>query len=200
MSSWRPPLDGSEFSQTADSLEAGTPCQLLFCSCWANYLCIPGSTTFLRQSSAQLSRFTGSWAPAYWSPLTNNPWRTNCPCVKSPSNGKSSFSSITRACAWTAAIGWTFLWKIWSWWKSKPSTFCFPSTKLNYSAISSLADGSWGCSSTFTRHYYVKASSALCSDLRKFPNPPPRRPKQKTEKLRFLCASAVSSLLVAASP
>jgi len=59
--------------------------------------CIPRSTTSLRPSSARLSKFTGRWDPAYWNPLTNSVWRTNCLYDKSLSNGKNRYRSITKA-------------------------------------------------------------------------------------------------------
>ena len=39
----------------------------------------------------------GRWDPAYWNPLTNSVWRTNCLYDKSLSNGKNRYRSITKA-------------------------------------------------------------------------------------------------------
>jgi hypothetical protein len=41
---------------------------------------------------------------------------------KSLSSAKSRYLSITKACDWTAVIGWIFSLRIPSWSKSKPST------------------------------------------------------------------------------
>ena len=65
---------------------------------------------------------------------TTNPFRT----------AKTATARLQRHTGWTAAIDWIFLWPTRSLWRSKPSRPCFPSTKLNCSAISSLADGKLG--------------------------------------------------------
>src|SRR5260370_24828121 len=74
---------------------------------------------------------------------------------------------------------------------------CCLFTRLNCSATRSLADGSWGYSSTSMFLYCEKALDASYSVLRNRRNPW----QHPTARLiEFLGVSAVSSLLVAAMP
>jgi|SRR5205814_8805725 len=51
---------------------------------YPSQLCTPPSTTCLRRSLERPSRFIGHWDRACWNRLTNNVWRRNCLCEKSP--------------------------------------------------------------------------------------------------------------------
>src|SRR5436309_13729937 len=97
--------------------------------------CTP-STTYLRQLLEPPSKCTIHWDRAYWNRLTNHAWLRNCLCERSLSNDKNRCLSITyKGTPLDLAIAWIFWWREWSWWKSKRSMRCCPSTRPSCSAI-----------------------------------------------------------------